>query len=421
MLTLSRAATFRLVTAAMFAVMIAAGAPSPLYGVYQQRIGFSAAVLTEIFAIYVVTLLATLLTVGSLSDHIGRRPVLLAALSVQVVGLLLYLPADAVWWLMLARAVQGVATGASIGALGAALVDTQPPGTQHGMLLNSVAPGLGLAAGALGAGALLQYAPSPTTTVFVVLVTITVLISLGLAAMPETTSRNPGALRSLRPQVRVHQDVRPAFYLAAPVFGVSWAVGGLYLSLGGSLASSVFGLHNHVTAGLVVAAMTGTGGIAAYLLRNGSPASSMTVGSAALGSGLAVTVAGIALNSTLWFFVGTVVAGFGFGASFLGAFRTVAGSVPAADRAATLAAVLVVAYSAFAIPAVVAGAVATKVGLRDTALGYGLLVIGVSAVSVGLQLLQRRRSADAPDPYTELLALDTSECQTDRLHVSRTE
>ena len=412
MLTLSRTATFRVVAAALLAVMIAAGAPSPLYGVYQQRIGFSPTVLTEIFAIYVVTLLATLLTLGSLSDHVGRRPVLIAAFVVQVIGLLLYLPADAVWWLLLARAVQGIATGASIGALGAALVDTQPPGSQHGTLLNSVAPGLGLAVGALGSGALLQYGPSPTSTVFLVLVAITVLIGLALVAVPETTSRRPGALASLRPRVHVHPDVRPAFYLAAPVFGASWAVGGLYLSLGGSLAGSVFGLHNHLVAGLVVAAMTGTGGVAAYLLRANSAASSMLLGSVALGVGLAITVVAIALAATGWFFAGTVVAGFGFGASFLGAFRTIASSVPAAGRAATLAAVLIVAYAAFAIPAVVAGVVATHIGLRGTALGYGLIVIGVSALSVALQAAQRRRSASAPGPYTEVLALRTGECQT---------
>src|SRR3954447_21644788 len=65
------ARSFWTVVAALMAMMIAAGAPSPLYGVYAQRIGFSPVTLTVIFAIYVVALLATLLVVGSLSDHVG--------------------------------------------------------------------------------------------------------------------------------------------------------------------------------------------------------------------------------------------------------------------------------------------------------------------------------------------------------------
>ena len=209
--TLSRPATFWLVSATLLAVMVAAGAPSPLYVVYQQRIGFSASTLTVIFAIYVLALLSALLTVGSLSDFIGRRPVLLGALALEVVSLAIFLPAHSVAMLLLARTVQGLATGAAVGALGAALVDTQPAGSQLGTVINSVAPALGLALGALGAGALVQYAPSPTSVVFVVLIALVAATALGIAFIPETTERQAGALSSLRPQVRVHKEVRGVF------------------------------------------------------------------------------------------------------------------------------------------------------------------------------------------------------------------
>src|SRR5690242_2565583 len=116
--------SFWYVVGALLAMMAAAGAPSPLYVVYEQQIGFSAVTLTVIFAVYVVALLATLLTVGSLSDYIGRRPVLAAALILEIVSLALFLPAKSVACLIVARVVQGVATGVALGALGAALVDT---------------------------------------------------------------------------------------------------------------------------------------------------------------------------------------------------------------------------------------------------------------------------------------------------------
>src|SRR5690242_16314305 len=90
------ARSFWIVVSALMAMMIAAGAPSPLYGVYAERIGFSPVTLTVIFAIYVVALLATLLVVGSLSDHVGRKPVLVAALALEIVSLALFIPADSV-------------------------------------------------------------------------------------------------------------------------------------------------------------------------------------------------------------------------------------------------------------------------------------------------------------------------------------
>jgi hypothetical protein len=55
-------------------------APTPLYHQYQESLGLTPFMLTIIFAAYVVSLLAALLTVGSLSDYIGRRPAIMAAL-----------------------------------------------------------------------------------------------------------------------------------------------------------------------------------------------------------------------------------------------------------------------------------------------------------------------------------------------------
>ena len=57
---------------------VIAGVPSPIYPVYLRRWGFSVTILTVLFAIYAAGLVATRLMVGSLSDHLGRRPVLVA-------------------------------------------------------------------------------------------------------------------------------------------------------------------------------------------------------------------------------------------------------------------------------------------------------------------------------------------------------
>jgi MFS family permease len=127
--------------------------------VLQAEFGFSAVTLTAIFAVYVLALLLSLLTVGRLSDFIGRRPVLASALVVQAVAMAVFLGADSVEALMLARAVQGLATGAAIGVLGAYLLDLQPgDGSRLGSLINSAAPTAGLGLGAIGTGVLMQYA-----------------------------------------------------------------------------------------------------------------------------------------------------------------------------------------------------------------------------------------------------------------------
>jgi MFS family permease len=135
-----------------------ASAPSPLYAIYQAKFGFSATVLTAIFAVYAVAVLVTVLPAGELSDQVGRRPVILFGLALQIVATVVFLVANDVALLFVGRILQGISVGVVIGALSALLVDLQDRGSALGPLVASVASPLGLAAGAILAGVLVEYA-----------------------------------------------------------------------------------------------------------------------------------------------------------------------------------------------------------------------------------------------------------------------
>src|SRR3954466_14500964 len=109
---LSRPPAFWSVAVLLVLMLAASGVPSPLYRVYQEEFGFSSGVLTTIFAIYALALLVSLLVVGGLSAHVGRRPVLVVAFLVEAAAMVLFLVSDGVGWLLAARIVQGLATGA---------------------------------------------------------------------------------------------------------------------------------------------------------------------------------------------------------------------------------------------------------------------------------------------------------------------
>ena len=134
-----------------------------------------------------LALLLSLLTVGRLSDFVGRRPVLAAALVLDAAAMAVFLGADGVGWLVVARIVQGLATGAGVGVLGAYLLDLQPAdGSRLGSLVNSAAPTTGLGVGAVVTGVLVQWAPHPTRLVFVILTALFVLLALATLVLPET-------------------------------------------------------------------------------------------------------------------------------------------------------------------------------------------------------------------------------------------
>src|SRR3984893_2596178 len=191
--------------AAIFVLFASASsAPSPLYVVYQKEWGFSTTPLTVIFAVYVAGLIGSLLVLGALSDHVGRRPVLAAAVALEGVAFVLFMVAGDVTVLLVARFVQGIAPGAAFTTLGATLVDMNPPHSPgRAGLVNGVAPISGLALGAIGCGALVQFAPAPTHLVFALLFAGALLAGVAVARMAETSPRRPGAMASLIPIVGV--------------------------------------------------------------------------------------------------------------------------------------------------------------------------------------------------------------------------
>ncbi len=193
-----------------------AGAPSPLYGIYRAQLRFSATTLTAVFAIYALVLLLTLLVFGSVSDYLGRRRVILAALTVTAGACAVFLAAHSVGLLFAARALQGLAVGAATGALGAALIDLQPGGSGLAPLVTTAAPTLGLGAGALGTSALAQYGPAPTRLVWWLLLGASAAAAAAILVMPEPGTRRAGALASLRPRVGVPRQARGTFAAAVP-------------------------------------------------------------------------------------------------------------------------------------------------------------------------------------------------------------
>ena len=391
--SLPRPVAFWLVALATMTLTAASAAPSPLYPVYQAEYKFSEITLTMIFAVYVFALIMSLLTVGRLSDYVGRRPLLAGALIVEAGAMAVFVAADGVGWLLWARIVQGFATGAAVGALAAYLLDLQPSdGSRLGSLVNSVAPTFGLGLGAIVTGLLVQYAPHPTRLVFVILMALFAALVLATVVLPETVPRVPGGVAAMRPEIAVPTRARRAFAGAVPTMVSTWALGGLVLSVGGSLLGAVFGQTNDAVIGLVIGLFPVSAASAAMLARGMSPPAMARLGSAVLAIGAGLFLLALGWSSMSLFVMASIVSGAGFGSGFLGSLRAVSQLAEPYERAALLSAVYVVSYLAFSLPALVAGVVITSVGLRDTSFGYGGFVALVAVATLLVeQLIVRRR------------------------------
>lgn len=382
-------AAFYLLASITMSFLAGSSAPTPLYPIYQQLWHFSPVTVTVIFAAYAVALLAMLLVTGRLSDHIGRRPVLIAATIAQALTMVVFATAQGVAALIAARILQGFATGAAIGAIGAGMLDID---RDKGTVANAVAPAMGTAVGGLIAGAMVRWLPAPTHLVYIALAAVYLLQGLGVALMPEPGMRRPGALASLKVQWRAPRSTHTALMAAAPLLVAGWAIVGFYLSLGPALIHRVFGLDASLIGGLLPFLLVGSAGIAVLLWHRAHERKMRLGGASALVVGMVASLIALVLHGTVEFFAASMIAGAGFGLGFQGAIRSVVAAAAAAERAAVLSVVFIVSYLALGLPAVAAGVVVARTGyLVETALGLGSLVVVLAAIALHIAVRRQAR------------------------------
>ncbi|WP_277593969.1 MFS transporter [Pseudomonas chlororaphis] len=370
----------------LLSFLAASSVPTPMYHLYQEVLQFSSATLTLIFGVYALSLLAALLTVGSLSDYLGRKPVIFVALLLDILAMLLFIQADSVAWLIAARVMQGFATGMATSVLGAALLDTD---RQQGPLVNSVAPLLGMACGAMGSGLLVEYAPLPLQLAYWLLLVLFVAQALYVWRLPETVNAQPGVWASLRPTLHVPPQARRALWLALPVDVAVWAVGGFFLSLAPSLVRTATGSTSNLIGGGLVAVLTLSGALMIVSLRHRPADKVLRLGASLLAVGIGLILIAVHAASLPLFFLGTLVTGGGFGSGFLGALRSVMPLALPHERAGLMSAFYVLSYLAFCLPSLLAGNLTRSFGLIATTDGYGAVLILLSLAAL-LGLLRQR-------------------------------
>lgn len=395
---LGRGLAFANASVAITATFAAAGAPAPLYSVYQEGFGVTAAHITGSYAVYIVAAAAAMLCCGRLSDHLGRRPVVVVSLLVAMAGCLVLMRLDGPGMLIIGRILQGLVVGTAMSGMAAYVVDLRRPGTTFlASLVASASPTLGVGIGAVVSGVLVDHAPAPRVLVYVVATVLLMFCLVGVLFSQETVDlpgKRPdrmGAVSSLRPRLAVPASKRPTFVGVIGAFVASWTLGGLYQSLGPIFATELLHRDEHVYAGLVVAsvlAMTTAGGPITSRLE---PRTGTLVGLALLMAGMIAIVLTLKHEQPGLFLVASVIAGIGFGSATTGSMRLLLQDTDTTEVAGLLSAVYLAAYLGAAVPAFFGGRLVAPLGLLHTAYAYGALVIVLALVAGVLAVASQRR------------------------------
>jgi predicted MFS family arabinose efflux permease len=389
---LSRRTAFPVAAYAFAVTMLGTTLPTPLYGLYQAKFGFSQLMITVIFATYAAGVIAALLLFGRLSDQIGRRRALLPGLALSALSAVAFLLADGLAPLLAGRVLSGLSAGIFTGTATATLVDLADREHQgRATLVATIANMGGLGCGPLLAGLIAEWSSSPLHVPFWVDLALLVPAAVGVWAMPETVERAPAP--RLAPQgLHVPAEIRAIFIRASLAAFAGFAVLGLFTAVAPAFLAEVMGVSSHAVVGLVVfsvfAASAG-GQLSLGTLVPGSRA--LPFGCGALIAGMALLALGLADSSLALLETGGLVAGFGQGLSFRAGLGSVNAKSPPGKRAEVASSFFVVAYVAISIPVVGVGLLTEAAGLRSAGLVFAGVVAALSAVV--LALLARDRTA----------------------------
>ena len=149
--------------------------------------------------------------------------------------------------------------------------------------------------------------------------------------------------------------IRDRLWLVLPINIAVWALGGFYASLAPSLVRTATGSTSNLIGGATVAVLTVTGALMIYTLRDRPADKVLRLGGSLLPVGVALILMAVHSASLTLFFIGTLVAGCGFGAGFLGALRSVVPLALPHERAGLMSAYYVLSYLAFCLPSLLAG------------------------------------------------------------------
>jgi MFS family permease len=368
---------------ALIVAFAAVGSTIPLFNLYRAQDHFTNAGIALSVVAYSIGTTGTLLVLGRLSNYVGRRTAALTALAVLIAGCAVLLNVHAIGVLVTGRLLMGLGAGMASSSLAAYIVDAAP---KRPAWLTPVASSqtvmLGLAVGAIGSGALVQFAPWPRQLVFLVAIGLLVLSAVLVALSPETVTKTPFVWSSLRPTIRVPHRIRPLLPVAAAVILPTWATGAFYQAFVPALVEDELHTESPLTLGLVFAAYMAPSAFGAPLGHRFAPATAQRMGMTGFLLGWAGLITANSTGALPLFLGATIVAGVGQGIAISAVTHGLVFGSSVAERAAIFTVVYLLSYSGATIPSLIAGQLSAIVSVSQIAVGYAAFALLGTAYTV---------------------------------------
>ncbi|WP_432937395.1 MFS transporter [Kribbella sp. CA-253562] len=393
MRSLSERASFWTAGAVVALALWTSACPTMIYPLYQADWDVTSTTVAWIFAAYPIALIPVLVVFGDLSDHIGRRAAILLGLAAELVGVLLFVLARDVTWLLIGRAFMGLGVGLSLSPASVAMVEFSAAGAEkRAGAVGTAVSAFGIALAMLVGGGLSQYAPYPLRLTFVVLAVVILGVGFVALGLPRHTP-NETRLRWRVRAIVIPRGNRWIFTTGSIAFASSFLLGSLVLPLGAKIAHQLAGSDNALVTGSLLSVFAISIAVTALLAKRLDSWTTVILGAVFSAGAVWLFVVTGTTHSIVVFFLASACAGIGYSFDFAGGLTILNRYAAPHHRASMVSGGYLVGYISQGIGAPALGAIVTANGLRTGLLTgaiafsvvFGVSLIGAMAVSRSLR------------------------------------
>ena len=354
--------------------------PSPLYVIYRDELHFSQVMLTLVYAVYFAGAMATAFFLGRISDEIGRRVAIFAAVAISIGAALVFIFADSLEMLFVGRLLSGLALPLASGAGTAWIVELcEDRCTAASLSAGAILAGLGL--GALISGLLAEYSNEPLVFPFVALVSLALAAAVIVWLLPETVKHRTRrwSAMALRPRIGVPRGIIGAFIAPAVTVFTSFALLGFYSALAPSLLQRSLGMESHAVGGAVIFELYAAAVLVLALTHWLGARAAMLWGLSLLIPSLALLVVAFQSHSLPLLLIGAALGGGAAALGYRGSLQIVNQIAPDSRRAEVVSSYLMFCYAGVSLPVIGIGVLSS---IETPGLAEGIFAAVIAAIAV---------------------------------------
>lgn len=363
---------------------------TPLYIIYQHEFGFSQITLTLIYAAYAIGNVAALLFLGHLSDQVGRRRTAMLAVATLAVATLVFLFANGIIALYVARILTGLGIGIASGTGNAWLVELVEGGDKaHAATIGTTSNFLGLGIAALMSGLLAQYAPWPLQLSFVIYLIILCVVAALIWFTQETVRHSGADHLGFRPNLSLPREIRAQFVAPAITgFGLM-ALVGFYAALMPSTLSNDLQIKNHAAAGALFFELAAIVAAVIVATRTFTSRNAM-MSSLALMIPAAAALVATKVSASVWVLLATTaLVAISAGLGYRGSLQVVNQIAPTDQRASVVSVYFICCFLGNALPVIGVGVLSSLTGNTIADVAFACLIATFAAVALIFGLMYR--------------------------------